>query len=136
MHACTVVVLQHVHCMQALQTHGAQVTLTDRAVQIPLLKRNIAENFGASASASACAFLVPRMCMRDNRCAAGPRDKQPSVVELDWASDLACHPAGPGFAAYDIIVGSDVAYDGDLFQPLLDTITAFTTRKPSTQACC
>ena len=32
--------------MQALQAHGAQVTLTDRAIQVPLLQRNVAENFG------------------------------------------------------------------------------------------
>ena len=57
-------------------------------------------------------------------------------MELDWTSDLACHPAGPAFAAYDIIVGSDVAYDEDLFKPLLDTITAFTACKPSTRVCC
>ena len=55
------------------------------------------------------------------------------MIELDWTSDLACHPAGPAFAEYDIIVGSDLAYDEDLFQPLLSTITAFTAAKPSTQ---
>ena len=32
---------------QALQAQGARVTLTDRAVQLPLLRRNVAENFGA-----------------------------------------------------------------------------------------
>ncbi len=55
------------------------------------------------------------------------------MIELDWSSDLACHPAGPAFAEYDIIVGSDLAYDEDLFKPLLSTITAFTAARPSTQ---
>ena len=45
-------------CEQALQLRGAHVTLTDCAVQLPLLQRNVAANFGKPCP-HALAFIWP-----------------------------------------------------------------------------
>lgn len=57
----------------------------------------------------------------------------PSVLELDWGSDPATHSAGPAVATYDIIIGSDVAYDEDFYDALLNWVAAFLAQSPATQ---
>ena len=66
-------------------------------------------------------------------CGATVGEEAPAVLELDWTSDMAQHPAGPGCAAYDMIIGSDVAYDEDAFHPLLSCILAFVSQSPTTR---
>lgn len=62
-------------------------------------------------------------------------EEAPSVIELDWASDMAQHPAGPGRATFDMIIGADLAYDEDAFQPLLSCMLAFISHSPATRVC-
>ena len=66
-------------------------------------------------------------------CGATVGEEAPAVLELNWTSEMAQHPAGPGCAAYDMIIGSDVAYDEDAFQPLLSCILAFVSQSPTTR---
>lgn len=66
-------------------------------------------------------------------CGAAVGEEAPAVLELDWTSDMALHPVGPGSATYDMIIGSDVAYDEDAFQPLLSCILAFVSQSPTTR---
>ncbi|CAL8471813.1 g11355 [Coccomyxa elongata] len=79
---------------QALHAYGAEVVLTDRQVQMPLLRRNVEGNFGEGPSSA------------------------PNVDILDWSEvpDWALH------MPWDFIIASDVAYDEECFAPLIDCL--------------
>ncbi|BDA47728.1 probable pyridoxal phosphate phosphatase PHOSPHO2 [Coccomyxa sp. Obi] len=89
---------------QALHLYGAEVVLTDRQVQMPLLRRNVEANFG------------------EKDCSA------PKVHVLDWTQvpDWALH------SPWDFIIASDVVYDEECFAPLIDCLVRLATCSHST----
>lgn len=52
------------------------------------------------------------------------------VQELIWGEPL---PWGGDGAAFDLILGSDLCYDSDLFPPLLNTICQLIAHNPAAQ---
>lgn len=80
-----------------LKACGAgRVLLTDLAKQMPLVSRNIEANF--------------------------PGDETVQVRELDWRCEEHRVDLAPWDCPWSLVVGSDVGYDADLFEPLIATI--------------
>jgi len=72
------------------------VVLTDTELQLPLLKRNQQEN-----------------------CPSGDAIQ---ALPLDWRKPEQRAALEPWAGTWSLVVGSDIGYDPDLFEPLLDTL--------------
>lgn len=76
---------------------GAKVVvLTDVVAQLPLLERNVRENF--------------------------PEGQFVHVRALDWRCPEHREGLAPWKDQWSLIIGSDIGYDPELFEPLLDTL--------------
>jgi len=82
--------------MTIAKNGASRVVLTDQKRQVPLLQRNVEENF--------------------------PGEDRVHAQELDWTIPEQRVGLGPWNRTLSLIVGSDIAYDPDLFEPLLLTL--------------
>jgi hypothetical protein len=87
---------------------GADVTLTDQSVVLPLLQKNVADNVGG---------------------AAGRGAERVSVLEYQWGTDIAA--LGP---PYDLVVCSDLAYDHRAMTPLLSSLSSLLSASPADES--
>ncbi|CAE8642047.1 unnamed protein product [Polarella glacialis] len=95
----------------ALAQLGAEVVLTDQAVLVPLLEQNVAASFPAEG-------------------------RHPSAAPLLWGNceDLqAILSSGRGF---DLVIGSDIGYDWDVHEALLQTLTSLLTHSLKDHEAC
>ncbi len=65
------------------------------------------------------------------RCAVA--GKAPKVHELEWGSDLERHSAWLVTHAWDFVVASDVAFDEEQHEPLLQTCEQLAAASPAIQ---
>jgi len=89
-----------------LASYGARlVVLTDTPMQVPLTQRNVEGNF--------------------------TKGEEVYVRPLDWRCEEHRTGLAPWNRSWSVIVGSDVGYDPDCIEPLLDTLTAQCTEDTS-----
>ena len=62
-----------------------------------------------------------------------PAGRAPLVHELEWGSDLECHPARLVRHPWDFIVASDVAFDEEQHEPLVQTCEQLAAASPAVQ---
>lgn len=110
--------------------------LTDMERQVPLLRRNAEANFPppltapATSSAAAAGAAGVDKAASSATGAAGGADAiaapaaRVHVCQLDWRSAADRESLAPWRGAWSFIVGSDVGYDPDLFEALLQTLLA------------
>ena len=124
--------------LQALALHGASVTITDKAPLLPLTRLNIIANFSGPSAGASLPLLLAAMpqgaqntiCWTTPEKSAG---RAPLVHELEWGSDLERHPARLVTQAWDFIVASDVAFDEEQHEPLLQTCEQLAATSPAVQ---
>lgn len=111
----------------ALRCDARSVVLTDLAQVCPLLEANVAAHFGWAGGSSSprgrdAGKGVP--CDGDGEhCAAATLPSRPVVEPLLWGSQEEARRVlqhGP----FDVVLGSDVVYNMDLAEPLLETLEA------------
>eukprot|EP00746_Dinoflagellata_sp_MGD_P141049 gnl/MRDRNA2_/MRDRNA2_74209_c0_seq3.p1 gnl/MRDRNA2_/MRDRNA2_74209_c0~~gnl/MRDRNA2_/MRDRNA2_74209_c0_seq3.p1 ORF type:complete len:268 (-),score=62.23 gnl/MRDRNA2_/MRDRNA2_74209_c0_seq3:102-905(-) len=84
--------------MTLMKQGASSVVLTDVEQQLPLLQQNVNTNFGSNDAINVCA--------------------------LDWTSSDSALNLKASTRNWQVIVGSDIVYDEELYKPLLKTLAA------------